>query len=213
MKKIDRIISEEINRYILSEANDLSTLMPYATQLNNSLGQISNISNDKTLSMGARKFIYDFVVYCVQIVGAIKRCVNANSVNEVNMGSLSSYGFNLPAVLGGNLWQDAKEGYYKTKDFFQGRGNGRSGGYANASTSVNGQMVNNNTVQQVKLAQLLRRMQMWQRDYRIKSAQYGFAANPTITASFNRIIGNGGIIPTLKKEYDSLAKRTQGNIP
>lgn len=213
MKKIDRIIREEINRYILSEANNLSTLIPYATQLNNALGQISNISNDKTLNVGARKFIYDFVVYCVQIVGAINRCVNANSLNEVNMGSLSSYGINIPSVLGGNLWQDAMEGYYKTKNFFQGYGNSRSGGYANKGTSVNGQMVNNTTVQQVKLSQLLRRMQMWQRDYRIKSAQYNFAANPTITASFNRIIGNGGIIPTLKKEYDNLAKTTQGTLP
>ena len=203
---IDRIIKEEINRFILSEAIDFNGLKAYSNELNNSLGQISTISNDNSVDKGLRKFLYDFVVYCVQIIAAINRCVSANSLNEASWGGLSSYGINLPAVLGGNLWSDAKEGFYNTRNFLQ-----RRGGYSSTSGNANGKRVNQNTVPSVKLSVLLQQLPQWQQAYSTKSAQYNLNNNIQLSSDFNKILGNGGIIPNIQNEYNAQMQNAQGN--
>ena len=197
MNNIDRIIREEIERLILSEVIDFTNLNTYANQLNSSIGEIRNFSANNSIKEGLRKFFYDFVVYCIQIIAAINRCAKANNLNEVNIGGLSNYGINLPPELGGNLWQDAKRGYYGTKNFFQ-NGRGYNGAYGNA----NG--VNSNSVPSVKLQVLLQNLQAWQTKYRDIYSKYGLGNDQSyqrIVNDFNKIIGNNGIIPNIQMEY------------
>ena len=199
MNKIGRIIREEIERLILSETIDFTNLNTYANQLNNSIGEIRNFSANNSIKEELRKFFYDFVVYCIQIIAAINRCAQANNLNEVNIGGLSNYGINLPPELGGNLWQDAKRGYYGTKNFFQ-NGRGYNGAYGNA----NG--VNSNSVPSVKLQVLLQNLQAWQTRYRDIYSKYGLGNNQSyqrIVNDFNKIIGNNGIIPNIQMEYQN----------
>lgn len=209
MNRINRIIQEEINKFLISEAIDFTNLKTYANDLNNSLGEISNVSNNNGMDKGLKQFLYNFVVYCVQIIAAINRCIQANTLNEVSMGSLSSYGINLPGELGGNLWQDAKQGYYGTKRFFQrgGYGNSKSSGYAN------GKQVNANTVPSVKLSVLLQNLPRWQRDYQTAYTKYNLANNVRLTSDFNKIIGNNGIIPNIQNEYNAQMRNAQGTNP
>lgn len=205
MNNIDRIIREEIERLILFEAVDFTRLNQYANQLNNSLGEIRNFSANNSIKEELRKFFYDFVVYCIQIIAAINRCAQANNLNEVNIGGLSNYGINLPPELGGNLWQDAKRGYYGTKNFFE-RGNGYRSTYGNA----NG--VNSNSVPSVKLQVLLQNLQAWQTRYRNIYSKYGLGNDQSyqrIINDFNKIIGNNGIIPNIQMEYQNQLKNAQ----
>lgn len=207
MDIISRVIKEEINRYILSEAVDFTNLQTYANELNNSLGNISTLSNDNTVDKGLRKFLYDFVVYCVQIIAAINRCIKANSLNEA-LGGLSNYGINLPPELGGNLWNDAVRGYYNTKNFLQNRRGNYNGN--SASGYANGR-VNQNTVPSVKLSFLLQQLPKWQQAYATKASQYNIMSNVQLTNDFNRILGNNGIIPNIQAEYTLQQQNAQGN--
>ena len=207
MNKINRIIREEIKKLILTEAIDFTDLKTYADELNNSLGEISNISNNNGIDKGLRQFLYNFVVYCVQIIAAINRCVQANTINEASIGSLSRYGINLPPELGGNIVNDFKQGYYGTKRFFQrgGYGNSKSSGYAN------GKQVNANTVPSVKLSVLLQNLPRWQRDYQTAYTKYDLANNVRLTSDFNKIIGSNGIIPNIQNEYNMQMQNAQVN--
>lgn len=205
MNKIGRIIREEIERLILSEAIDLTNLNTYANQLNSSIGEIRNFSANNSIKEELRKFFYDFVVYCIQIIAAINRCAQANNLNEVNIGGLSNYGINLPPELGGNLWQDAKRGYYGTKNFFQNY-RGHNGAYSNA----NG--VNSNSVPSVKLQVLLQNLQAWQTRYRDIYSKFGLGNDQSyqrIVNDFNKIIGNNGIIPNIQMEYQNQLQNAQ----
>ena len=207
MNKIDRIIKEEINRFILSEVINFNNLNTLASKLNDSLGNIRNFSANKGLDKRLRKFFYDFVVYCLQIINAINRCAKANSLNEASWGGLSNYGINLPPELGGNIWSDAKEGYYGTKNFFE-RGRGYGAVYGN---SANG--VNQNSVPSVKLQVLLQKVQEWQTRYRDIYRNFGLGNNQSyqqIVNDFNNIIvGNNSIIPNIVVEYQRQLQNAQ----
>jgi hypothetical protein len=69
---------------------------------------------------------------------------------------LGSWGINIPPELGGNFWNDAVKGYYKTKNFLN------RGGYGNnkKGNALNG--INQNTVPSVKLSELLRQYPSWE---------------------------------------------------
>lgn len=208
MNRINSIIREEINRFILSEAIDFSNLKNYSNELNNYLGEISNVSNDNSIDGNLRKFLHDFVVYCVQIIAAINRCERANSLNEVSLGSLSNYGIDLPPELGGNLWQDAKQGYYGTKRFLQR--NGRpSSSYGSAIGTRSNQ--NTNSVPSVKLSQLLQQLPRWQQEYATKNSQYNLTNNFRLSTSLNKILGGNGIIQGIQTEYNAQIRNAQGN--
>jgi hypothetical protein len=147
MKNIKAIINEEINKFIIFE--NINNLSQYAASINNELNRIQNIDG---LNSQLKKFVYNFEVYCIQIIHAIKRCVQANSLNE----GLGSWGINIPPELGGNFWNDAVRGYYKTKNFLN------RGGYGNnkKGNALNG--INQNTVPSVKLSELLRQYPSWE---------------------------------------------------
>lgn len=198
MNKIDKIINEEINRFILTEAVDFTNLKMYSDNLNKSLGDISTWSADKSLDKRLRKFFYDFVVYCVQIISAINRCMKANNLDEARFGGLSDYGINLPPELGGNLWRDAKEGFYDTTRFINNMrgGNYGKGSYASGKPT-------SSSVPSVKLVVLLNNIPKWQTLYKKYDASYSLSSNPAITSKFYDLLGTGGLIERIKMEYDT----------
>lgn len=201
---INRIIKEEINKFILSEAIDFNNLRNYSNQLNKCVGNIRNINSNR-FSNDLKKFFNDLTIYGVQIIAAINRCMQANNLNEASWGSLSSYGINLPGVLGGNMWQDAKQGYYGTKNFLQ-RGRGYNNLYGNSNGNANGQRINPNTVPSVKLSELLKKLTQWQTEYRNKNSQYNidsFTQEP-----YNML---ARIIPSIQNEYNAQMQNAQGH--
>lgn len=155
--KIKKIINEEINKFIINE--NINSLMQLANRINNELNKLKNHSvTDSSLNT----FINNFEVYCIQVIHAIKRCVKANNLNE----GLSNWGLNLPPELGGNFWNDARRGYYKTKNFLT-RGNYGS----NGSNGVTTNGVNPNSVKSVKLSELMRQFPRKKRECENENAR------------------------------------------
>jgi hypothetical protein len=159
-KRFSKIIREEINRLILSEALDVSPLSKYIQPLKNCASELKNIGVTKNKEVDA--FINDLITYVIQIIFGIDRCVRANSLNEYF--SLRNYGIEYPAELGGNFFNDFESGFYKGSNWvnrtFNGRASGRRNG--NNNTNVNNSNpttpdVNNpNTVPTVRLEESLR---------------------------------------------------------
>ena len=203
MNRLDKIINEEINRLILTEAVDFTNLKMYSDNLNKSLGEISTWSADKSFDKSLRKFFYDFVVYCVQIIASIDRCMKANNLDEARLGGLSDYGINLPAELGGNLWRDAKEGFYDTTRFFNSMRHGGYGKGSYASGSYGSTMPSASSIPTVKLYVLLNDIPKWQTLYKKYDASYGLSSNPAISGKFHDLLGTGGLIEKIKMEYDT----------
>ena len=185
MNKIKSIIREEIGRFIINE--NINNLSRYANTINGYLNQMANIDS---LQPQVKQVTMNFMKYCIQIIHAIKRCVQANSLNE----SLSNWGINVPPELGGNFWNDAVRGYYKTKNFLN---RGRNGMYKGKTS--NG--INQNTLPSVKLSELLRNLPSWE--------------NQCIRYQLNTKIGNNIInniiqnLYQLNAEYTSMVQATQ----
>ena len=151
---IKLIINEEINKFIINE--NVNSLLQHANGINNKLNKLKNHSvTDKSLNT----FIRNFEVYCIQVIHAVNRCVKANNLNE----GLGNWGINIPPELGGNFWNDAKRGYYKTKNFLT------RGSYGNNSMTSNG--VNPNTVPSVKLSVLMQQFPQKKQECDNKNAQ------------------------------------------
>jgi hypothetical protein len=150
---IKSIINEEINKYIINE--NVNSLMQYTNGINKELNKIKNYTvTDRAL----QNFIKNFEVYCIQVIHAVNRCVKANNLNE----GLSNWGINIPPELGGNFWNDAKRGYYKTKNFLT-RGSYGNNGMRND--------VNPNTVPSVKLSVLMQQFPQKKQECDSKNAQ------------------------------------------
>ena len=149
MKNIRTIINEEINKFIIRE--NIQSLAQLGTELDKLLKSVCKIPTDN-LNQGADKLLYNTEYYVIQIIQAINRCVQTNNLNE----GLGSWGINIPPELGGNFWNDAVRGYYKTKNFLN------RGGYGNnkKGNALNG--INQNTVPSVKLSELLRQYPSWE---------------------------------------------------
>ena len=134
-------------------------------------------------------------------------------MDEARFGGLSDYGINLPAELGGNLWRDAKEGFYDTKRFF---GNMRSGSYGKGSYvngSYNNTTPNANSVPSVKLYVLLNDIPKWQTLYKKYDSLYNLSSNQTIASKFYDLLGTSGLIEKMKMEYDVQKQNAQGTNP
>ena len=215
MIDIKRIIREEIEKYILSEAIDFTNLDKLAQMLNNLLGMISDASDDKSCNEELSKFFKSFVMYCVQIIHAINRCAQAQSLNEGNVvtdvlgsfnswGGLRDYGFNIPGELGGNLWRDTKQGYNNLRNALIGHGRGSSSGaYGNNGS---------NQVPSVKLSELLKQLPQWQQYYMQYNTKFSISNNyPQIDMQFQKILGNNGIIHNIQQEYQTQIQNAQGN--
>lgn len=185
MNKIKSIIREEIGRFIINE--NINNLSRYANEINGYLNQMQNIDS---LQPQISKVATDFMKYCIQIIHAINRCVQANSLNE----GLGNWGINVPPELGSNFWNYAVRGYYKTKNLLT---RGRYGSYS--GKAING--INPNTLKSVKLSELLRNLPSWE--------------NQCIRYQLNKNIGKNiinSIIQTLyqlNREYTSMVQTAQ----
>lgn len=189
---LKKIINEEVNKYIINE--NINSLMQYANGINNELNKLKNHSvTDKSLNT----FISNFEVYCIQVIHAIKRCIKANNLNE----SLSNWGINIPPELGGNIWNDAKSGYYYTKNLLT------RGGYGGNGRTVNG--VDRNTVKSVKLQVLLK--QYPQRKKECNNANFKYNLYQQAPPIFEII----RIMDGLYNEYENLKQQNnaQGSNP
>ena len=164
MDRINKIIREEIERYILSEAIDFSTLNGYANQLNTSIGKLRNI-NTTTFKSDLKAFFNNLSTYGIQVIAAINRCSKAQNLNEVYWGGLSNYGINIPGELGGNIVSDFKQGYNWTKGKFNKNGTNNAYGNANSTSNIN-------SVPSVKLQVLLSKLPTLQREYYNVNTKY-----------------------------------------
>lgn len=156
-KRINEIIKEEIGEFILNEVADFQQL----SQLNNTLYTLTNEMSRSisvaNLDTNRTQFVNNFKTYCLQIINAIKRCVKKQSINEWNIGGLSSYGINLPPQLGGNISSDYLSGYHWMQNALLNGNNSQKGGNTNTN--------NGNTVKSVKLLVLLQNLQRWKQNY------------------------------------------------
>ena len=190
---LKKIINEEINKFIINE--NVNSLMQYANGINKELNKLKNHSvTDRSLNT----FIRNFEVYCIQVIHAVNRCVKANNLNE----GLGNWGINIPPELGGNFWNDAKRGYYKTKNFLT-RGN-----HGNNGMATNG--VNPNTVPSVKLSVLMQQFPQKKQECESKNAQMGlYQQVPPILAIVQ-------YLEQIYNEYNSLLQQqnnAQGTNP
>lgn len=155
-KRFSKIIREEINRLILSEALDVSPLSKYMQPLKNCVSELKNIGVTKNKEVDA--FINDLITYVIQIIFGIDRCVRANSLNEYF--SLRNYGIEYPAELGGNFFNDFESGFYKGSNWvnrnFNSKASGRYGRTNNNGNGVTPDPNNPNTVPTVRLEESLR---------------------------------------------------------
>ena len=156
--KIDRIIKEEIDNFILNEVADFQRLSQLNKTLYTLTNEMSKTMSVANLDVNRQKFMNNFKIYCLQIINAIKRCVQRQSINEVsflggtiNLGGLSDYGINIPGHLGGNLYNDYLKGYHGLQKYFSNGNNDNNG--------------NGNTVKSVKLLVLLQNLPRWQQAY------------------------------------------------
>ena len=219
MTDIKKIIREEIEKYILTEAIDFTNLNRLAQLLNDSLNSINDASdNEEIYEEELKKFIGNIVVYCVQIIHAINRCNQAQNLNERNAmtdvfgsfnswGGLSDYGINIPGELGGNLIGDTKRGYNSIRNALIGRGNKTNASYGNSSDDGH-----EHQVPSVKLSELLQQLPQWQNSY----SQYNAKFNITryyqrIDMQLQRILNNNGIIANIEQEYHTQMRNAQGN--
>ena len=153
-------------------------------------GYLNKMQNIDSLQPQIKQVTMNFMKYCIQIIHAINRCVQANSLNE----GLSNWGINVPPELGGNFWNDAVRGYYKTKNFLT---RGRSGMYN--GKAING--INQNTLPPVKLSELLRNLPSWENQcnrYQLNQNIKGNVINSIIQ-----------ILKQLNTEYNQIAQNIQ----
>jgi hypothetical protein len=217
MKKINQIISEEIKKFLVTE--NINSLSQYSNELQKYANIIGNI-NTNSLHPNVGRFIYDFERYILQIIFAIQRCVQNNSLNEgyyggfMRLPNMRDMGLNIPPELGGNFVNDFVAGYRGTKNFLRGmRGYGRYGNQATNNRKNNFMNTNQNTLKTVKLSILLSQYQQWQRKYMYLNQHYQtsqylarqFNGNDPIYESFD-------IIEKINNEYTQL-KNAQGTNP
>ena len=209
-KRFNKIIREEINRLILSEALDVSPLSKYIQPLKKYVSNIKNIGYSRNKEIDA--FLDDICVYILQIVFGINRCVQANSLNEDFR--LSDYGVQYPAELGGNLWNEFENGLYKGGNWMRNQlykrgymNNGNAANYNNGNANID---VNNpNSVPTVKLQDSLRNLMQialrWkdlQTKYQNETSKYFDPINDSLIQ-----------ISDLDREYKAIQRNAQGTNP
>lgn len=201
MKDIKTIINEEINKFIIRE--NIQSLAQLGTELDKLLKSVCKIPTDN-LNQGADKLLYNTEYYVIQIIQAINRCVQTNSLNE----GLGNWGVDIPPELGGNFWNDAKRGYYNTKNFLT------RGRYGNKA-AANGQYgkINTTTVKSEKLSSLLKKSTQMYQNYTAEEARYQIPQNaPQISQGMRNIFTK---ISEINQQYNQLLQQqnAQGTNP
>ena len=212
MNNYKRIIREEINKLILSEAIDVSPLSKYIQPLQKCVSDLKNMGYSNNKEVDA--FLKDTCEYILQVIFGIDRCVKANSLNEDFR--LSDYGVQYPAELGGNIWNDFENGLYKGTNWARNQlykrgyldggnaANGKPNGKPNDNTNVN----NPNNVPSVKLADSLRNLSQISLRYQDLTNKY-----PNEMSKYSNIIYDalGNYISNLNREYNQIKANAQGN--
>ena len=212
MNNYKRIIREEINKLILSEAIDVSPLSKYIQPLQKCVSDLKNMGYSNNKEVDA--FLKDTCEYILQVIFGIDRCVKANSLNEDFR--LSDYGVQYPAELGGNIWNDFENGLYKGANWARNQlykrgyldggnaANGKPNGKPNDNTNVN----NPNNVPSVKLADSLRNLSQISLRYQDLTNKY-----PNEMSKYSNIIYDalGNYISNLNREYNQIKANAQGN--
>ena len=208
MNNYKRIIREEINKLILSEAIDVSPLSKYIQPLQKCVSDLKNMGYSNNKEVDA--FLKDTCEYILQVIFGIDRCVKANSLNEDFR--LSDYGVQYPAELGGNLWNDFENGLYKGANWARNQlykrgyldGGNAANGKPNGNTNVN----NTNNVPSVKLADSLRNLSQISLRYQDLTNKY-----PNEMSKYSNIIYDalGNYISNLNREYNQIKANAQGN--
>ena len=200
-----KIIREEINRLILSEAIDVSPLSKYIQPLQKCVSDLRNMGYSNNKEVDA--FLKDTCEYILQVIFGIDRCVKANSLNEDFR--LSDYGVQYPAELGGNLWNDFENGLYKGANWARNQlyyldGGNAANGKPNGNTNVN----DPNNVPSVKLADSLRNLSQISLRYQDLTNKY-----PNEMSKYSNIIYDalGNYISNLNREYNQIKANAQGN--
>lgn len=207
-----KIIREEINRLILSEALDVSPLGKYIQPLQKCVSDIRNIgySNNKEIDA----FLNDICTYILQIIFGIDRCVKANSLNEDFR--LSDYGIQYPAELGGNLWNDFESGWNKGANWaraqlykkgYMGNGNRRNtnGG---ENTTDNTDTNDPNNVPTVRLEDSLRNLSQISLRYQDINNRYTNEMSQYSNVIYDAL---GNYISNLNREFNQIKTNAQGN--
>lgn len=114
---IKRIVAEEINRFLIRE--NINNLKECADVINKYANEAQK-SMTRLTDNNAKRGTIEILQYFYQIVQAIYRCINKQSLNE----DLSQYGLNIPQELGGNMLNAFQRGFYNTKNFLTQNGNG-----------------------------------------------------------------------------------------
>ncbi len=195
MNNINRIIKEEINKFIISE--NVNSLAQFSSSLNTALEEYAREmgrNNVNALNNDLKQYIRSFETYVVQIIHAINRCVQSNSLNE----GFGNWGINIPPELGGNFWNDAKRGFYVTRNFLRG---GRYGGRTSSKPTTT---INQNRVSSVRLSVLLNNLSSHQNNFNVKNTQYGI---DRMTRQPRNILFN--ILPQLQSTYNNLINTAQ----
>ena len=177
MDKIGKIIREEIEKFIIKENANFNSLAVCGNQLETyakSLGAYTFYNEPKDV----RAFFAKLQYYSLQIIFAIRRCVQSQNINESFLGNvgngikgfangvlngmknssnrgLNAYGINLPNEI--NFWNNAKRGYYAAKRSVEQKGKQQNGD----STTTVGDSVNKNNVQSRPLSVLLQQDFLW----------------------------------------------------
>jgi len=205
---IKQIIREEIERYMLREAVDVSLLSKYINPLKSCVQNIRNIGS--TNNQEVDKFIGNLTTYIFQVIFAIQRCVQANNLNEDFRPS--DYGFDISPELGGNFINDFESGFYKGANWVNrhlGNNNGTNSNVG-ANGNPNGNM-NLNNVPSVKLSVSLRNLQQYVFAYQNLSGKYQNILSPH-TAVFYDTFSQ---LSNLNTEYQNLVNtaNAQGTNP
>ena len=192
-----KIIREEIDKFILSEAINVASLNSFVRPLNQCSSDISNISSFNNQELD--QFLKDLVEYIIQIIFGIERCVKANNLNE----SLYGYGIEVPPELGGNFYNDFVNGFYKGSNWAR-----KKIGYGNDSEGYNNARgVNRNNVPSVKLVDSLSKLANFAMRYRTLEAKYSNAISNVSQAPLNALTEIGKV----QREYNRL--NAQGTNP
>ena len=195
---VERIVREEIEKYIISE--NINTIAGYVQPLESMKTQLSSFQNP--FGQDAENFLYSLLEYTTKIIDAINRCVKANSLDEGTINELfGDYGIEIPKELGGNLLNDFQRSYYNTRNnmnmFFNNRrirNKGTSSGYDTGNSSHN------------KLSYLLGEYDSYKSTYDVLNAKYQMETKTKTPKAILTLIWN------LKNDYEATVN-AQGNNP
>lgn len=184
---LKKIIREEIYKFIINEG--IESLSQYAQNINYLVENIGGVPSNG-IDKNAQGFINEFIVYLLQIVFAVNRCVSSNNLNE----SFSDYGINVPPELFGNVASDFVKGYKGASSFIDSFMKKKNGKYDSDG--------NEHEIEAVKLSVLLQQLPRWEQTCNDYVSRYRLISHEQyITSALNEV-------KKLQMEYNNLVQQT-----